>query len=188
MACRLVGTKPLSEPTMELGTIFSKILIWIHIFSYKTMHFKMWSGNWQPFYLSLNVLSNCAHMASHILVSFLGSGNGLSPPQHEVIMNWSWLTVNWILQTNFSENLIKKQFLCLKKMCLNISSAKCHPFHAGLSGLNFSTDQSNHIMTCRKISNISCTKSQNVNDYHLILQLLSLPNPLKPGLKSRMKM
>ena len=39
----------------------------------------------------------------------------------------------------------------------------------------------------RKISNISHTKSQNLNDSRLVFQL-SLPNPLKPGVKSRMKM
>ena len=39
----------------------------------------------------------------------------------------------------------------------------------------------------RKISNISCTKSQNKNDSRLFLQL-SLPNPLKPRVKLRMKM
>ena len=38
-----------------------------------------------------------------------------------------------------------------------------------------------------KISNIWCTKSQNLNDSRLVLQL-PLPNPLKPGVKSRMKM
>ena len=37
-----------------------------------------------------------------------------------------------------------------------------------------------------KISNISHTKSQNLNDPGLVLQL-TLPNPLKPGVKSRMK-
>ena len=37
------------------------------------------------------------------------------------------------------------------------------------------------------ISNISCTKSQNLNVSRLILQL-SLLNPLKPDVKSRMKM
>ena len=36
-------------------------------------------------------------------------------------------------------------------------------------------------------SNIRCTKSQNLNVPRLILQL-SLPNPWKPGVKSRMKM
>ena len=39
----------------------------------------------------------------------------------------------------------------------------------------------------RKISNISRTKSQNLNDSRIVLQL-SLPNPLKSGVKSRMKM
>ena len=41
--------------------------------------------------------------------------------------------------------------------------------------------------TYRKISNIRRTKSQNLNDSHLVLKS-SLPNPLKPGVKSRMKM
>ena len=39
----------------------------------------------------------------------------------------------------------------------------------------------------RKTSNISRIKSQNLNDYRLVLHL-ALPNPLKPGLKPRMKM
>ena len=39
----------------------------------------------------------------------------------------------------------------------------------------------------RQTSSISHTKSKNSNVSHLILQL-SLPNPLKPGVESRMKM
>ena len=39
----------------------------------------------------------------------------------------------------------------------------------------------------RKISKTRHIKSQNLNDSRLVLQL-SLPNPLKPGVKSRMKM
>ena len=39
----------------------------------------------------------------------------------------------------------------------------------------------------RQVSNISHTKSQHINGSRLVLQL-SLPNPLKPGVKSRMKM
>ena len=39
----------------------------------------------------------------------------------------------------------------------------------------------------RKVFNIRRTKSQNLNVSRLILQL-SLPNPLKPGVKLRMKM
>ena len=38
-----------------------------------------------------------------------------------------------------------------------------------------------------KFYNIRCAKSQNLNDSRLVL-LLSLPNPLKPVVKSRMKM
>ena len=49
----------------------------------------------------------------------------------------------------------------------------------------------NHIKTCvfeyRKISNTRRTKSQNLNDSRLVLQLY-LPNQLKPGVKSRMQM
>ena len=39
----------------------------------------------------------------------------------------------------------------------------------------------------RKISNITRTKSKHLNTSRIILQL-SMPNPLKPGDKSRMKM
>ena len=39
----------------------------------------------------------------------------------------------------------------------------------------------------RKISNIRRTKSLNFNVSRLVLQL-TLPNPMKPGIKSRMKM
>ena len=42
-------------------------------------------------------------------------------------------------------------------------------------------------MKYRKISNITRTKSESLNDSRFTLQL-SLPNPLKPDLKSRMKM
>ena len=41
--------------------------------------------------------------------------------------------------------------------------------------------------TYRKISNISRTKAQNLNDPSLFMQL-SLSNPLKPSVKTRMEM
>ena len=47
---------------------------------------------------------------------------------------------------------------------------------AGINGLNY-----------RQISNIRPIKSQNLDVSCLVL-LLSLPNPLKPDVKSRMKM
>ena len=39
----------------------------------------------------------------------------------------------------------------------------------------------------RKISNIIRTKSQNLDDSRIVFQL-SVPKPLKPGVKLRMKM
>ena len=42
-------------------------------------------------------------------------------------------------------------------------------------------------MTYRQVSNISRTKSQHFEDSRTVLGL-SLPNPLKPDVKSRMKM
>ena len=39
-----------------LGTNFSEHLIEIHIFSFKTMHMKMWSMNWRPFCIDLKML------------------------------------------------------------------------------------------------------------------------------------
>ena len=43
------------------------------------------------------------------------------------------------------------------------------------------------LMIYRKVSNIRRTKCQKLNDSHLVLQL-SLLNPLRPGVKLRMKM
>ena len=43
---------------VPLGTNFSGILIEIHTFSFKKMHFKMPSGKWRPFCLGLNVLTS----------------------------------------------------------------------------------------------------------------------------------
>ena len=42
-------------------------------------------------------------------------------------------------------------------------------------------------LTYHKTSSISRTESQNLNVSHIVLQL-SLPNPLKPNVKLRMKM
>ena len=43
------------------------------------------------------------------------------------------------------------------------------------------------ISTYHKTASISRTKSQNLTVFRVVLQL-SLPNPLKPGVKSSMKM
>ena len=63
MACRVVGTKQVSEPMMvycqlaSLETNVSEILIEIQTFSFKKLHFKM-SGKWWSFCYGLSVLTN----------------------------------------------------------------------------------------------------------------------------------
>ena len=52
---------------------------------------------------------------------------------------------------------------------------------------NLQTDARMYPYTYRKVSNIRRTKSKNLNDSRIVLQL-SLPSRLKPGVKSRMKM
>ena len=51
----------------------------------------------------------------------------------------------------------------------------------------FDVSPNNLLSKYRKVSNIRRTKSQNWNDSHLVLKS-SLPNPLKLGVKSRIKM
>ena len=58
----------------------------------------------------------------------------------------------------------------------------------GLKGRSHTDSQSDLWESMyRKISNIRSTKSPNLNVSRLVVQL-SLPNPMKPGVKSRMKM
>ena len=48
-----------------LGTNFDEILIEIHTFSFKKIHFKMASGKWRPLCLSLNVLTHWGLITLH---------------------------------------------------------------------------------------------------------------------------
>ena len=52
---------------------------------------------------------------------------------------------------------------------------------------NICTGSFHNEFTNRQISNIRRTESQHLNDSRTVLRL-SLPNPLKPDVKSRMKM
>ena len=80
-----------------------------------------------------------------------------------------------------------KQMEQLEDVGLELEGAACH-WHdlepVTVANLLKNTDK---LSVYRKISNISCTKSRNSNDSHLVLQL-SPPSLLKPGVKSRMKM
>ena len=56
-------------------------------------------------------------------------------------------------------------------------------YHTGYGGMILKSKNTSY----HKICHARCTKSQNLNVSHLVLQL-SLPNQLKPGVKSRTKM
>ena len=81
-----------------------------------------------------------------------------------------------------------------------MSSGKWRPFCLSLNVLrvvelswNWPGDGMNqelittHELMYRQVSNIRRTKSQHLKDSRTVLRL-SLPNPLKPDVKSRMKM
>ena len=60
-----------------LGTNFSEIAIEIDIFSFKKMHLKMSSGNWQPSCLGLNVL-----MCTQVSFCVLGAARWSHDPSY----------------------------------------------------------------------------------------------------------
>ena len=103
----------------------------------------------------------------------------------QVYLHNSW-NIQWYIQ------LVKIWKLCLKNL---------HFWSSRQSELNISCDvltlaqfipvyptmHATHRYNYRKISDIRSTKSSNWNVSHLVLQL-PLPNPMMPGVKSRMKM
>ena len=100
------------------------------------------SAKWQPFCLSLNVLSMLlTHygQVTHICVgelTIIVSDNGLSPGRRQAII---WTNAGILLigpyGTNFSEILIKILTFSYKKMSLKVSSAKWWPFCLSLNAV-----------------------------------------------------
>ena len=79
----------------------------------------------------------------HICVgnlTIIGLDNGLSPGRRQAII-WTSDGILWIrpLGTNFSKILIEFLTFWLKKMHLNVSSAKWRPFCLGLNVLKYGT-------------------------------------------------
>ena len=73
-------------------------------------------------------------------LTIIGSDNGLSPGRCQaIIWNNAGLLLIEPLETNFSEISIRIQTFSFKKMYLNTSSAKWHPFCLSLNVLNVNT-------------------------------------------------
>ena len=85
---------------------------------------------------------------------------------------WSYTPKPWT-QKSFSHN--------------KANSMACPCQHISNLVLHWSCLLCGSVITYRKISEIRHSKHQNLNKSRLILQL-PLPNTLKPGVKSRMKM
>ena len=94
MACRLAGTKPLSEPMK--GTNFNEIFIKIQQFFFQENGLKMSSAKWRPFCLGLNMLKEKETL--HSLAGLLN-----------IYISGIWL---WYMQALFINRV--KQNRCLK--------------------------------------------------------------------------
>ena len=168
-----------------VGTNFSEILIGIQIFSFTKMRLKMSSAKWRPFCLGLNVITasysevhrkhlglhvywswSCKHL--HVLQKFLMPSQYLYGPCKVDAWVKSMFPA-WIITCPIKHAATQ---ICLPGItstwlkiwaCLNVEPCLL-------------------LKNYHKISNIRRTKFQNLNVSHLVLQL-SLPNPLKPGVK-----
>ena len=96
-----------------LGTNFSEMLIEIHTFSFKKIHWKMSPGKWRPFSLSLNVLSVVFILQRHWKICHSQCPRNMSVFQ-------TCLTFVWRLPCNFTMEYIA-------------SSEKCLTFHYRIS-------------------------------------------------------
>ena len=118
----------------------------------------------------------------------IGLGNGLAPVWCQAITctndDLSW---NGPWGANFRQIQIKIPNYSIKTMHLKMLFVTWQPFYLDLIYSWVVQKLSHPTETYHQISNISCTKSQNLNVSRLVLEL-SLPNPSKPGVKSRMKM
>ena len=109
-------------------------------------------------------------------------------------LNQHWLIVNWTTRNKLQWRLIQYiQNFSFMKMDLEMSSAKhmlsamsgdvCTPWGDVVGVLKVEFLETYY----RQFSNIRRTQSPNINVPRLV-SLLSLPNPLKPRVKLRMKM
>ena len=116
----------------------SKQIIWS---PFKKMHIKVPSAKWQPFCLSLNVLTHWGRVTHNNIPSLVQ--NCLSPGRRQAII-WTNAGILLIrpLGTSFSEILIKIHTFSFNKIHLKMSSEKCQPFCLSLNVLMCEADSS----------------------------------------------
>ena len=113
--------------------IYQKMLV---VYHGKTYYDLLLSNYNYTFTISLTHWGRATHICIGKL-TIIGSENGLSPGRRQAII---WTNVEILLSgplgTNTSKILIQMLLSSLKKMRLNVSSAKWRPFCLGLNVLN----------------------------------------------------
>ena len=113
-------------------------------------------------------------------LTIIGSDNGLSPERRQAIIstNAGILSIG-PLGTNFSEILIEIQSSSLKKIRLNMSSAKCCSFRLGLNVLTFflMEDKDQFILHCQCHGWSGETRSQGISSHGSDLVLPEYSGP-----------
>ena len=96
--------------------------------------------------------------------------------------DFAWLCILCWLQTTQQvvRHDLQEDFICILRNAIHIVFIEEMALKSEILEINLETSYS-------KISTTNRNKSQNLNDSRLVWQL-SLPNPLNPGVKSRMKM
>ena len=141
--CGLFGTKPLSEPMLEpLGTNFNDIFIEIQTFSLKEMHLNMLSAKWQPFCLSLNVVTH--------------RGNTM---EADVIMSQGSRVSTTMVLIKFCQEIVFENGVQLAMW-----SARSWPFCSGLNVLN-------HSQQCQSHSGLRKELSHTLKKYFILIQI-----------------
>ena len=160
--------------TWTLGNKLQWTLIEIYIFLSEKMRLKLSSWNWRPFCLGLNVLSKIDQL--YITRSYCNKKpvTCINMPTGKIYKPVQKGEVVQFIKRNMQVNVAER-------CCRQVTSIRGFKTFLGNNSLR------EPMLTYRKISNIRRTKSPNLNVSRLVLQL-SLPNPMKPGFKSRMKM
>ena len=130
------------------------------------------SKQWWGWWFEMPSCPSWCHCNDYVFMGFIY-------PYSSGLLRWQWRSYDivpvpsekaWSLHVNTSHQFTESFDMTTTKQTKNIS------IFYGI-----------YWQTYRKISNIRRTKSQTLNVSRLVLQL-SLPNPMKPGVKSKMKM
>ena len=128
-----------------LRTNFSEISIEIHIFSFKKMHLKMSSGNWQPSCVGLNVLMTWKMVGKTCKISLVISNCKKN-------LNW-WI---WPIAPNNCKIVQMKMQYISVAWCMTAVSPVCWQWGYHGLALSYQNVRWNTMIIC-KVSSIFCS-------------------------------